>query len=110
GGIAERVIGNIYYRLFNLFSATEIPPNIVTMRLMTRRYVRALVRHREREILIAGLWTITGFKQVPLPITRKAKGSTTYTFRRKMSLFVNGVTSFSNRPLVYVFYMGATIS
>lgn len=110
GGVGERWIGSLYYRLFNLLSATEIPANIVTMRLMTRRYVRALVRHREREILIAGLWTITGFEQVPLAVTRVAKGSTTYTFRRKMSLFVNGVTSFSNRPLIYVFYMGATIS
>jgi putative glycosyltransferase len=110
GGWSERITGSLYYHLFNLFSATKIPPNIVTMRLMTRRYVRALLRHREREILIAGLWTITGFKQVPLTITRVAKGTTTYTLRKKLSAFVNGVTSFSNRPLVYVFYMGAWIS
>jgi len=110
GGWRERVSGNLYYRLFNLLSATEIPPNIVTMRLMTRRYVSALLRHREREILIAGLWTITGFKQVPLPVTRTAKGTTTYTFRKKMSAFVNGITSFSSRPLVTVFYIGTIIS
>jgi putative glycosyltransferase len=110
GGLLERWLGSLYYRLFNLLSATKIPPNIVTMRLMTRRYVRALLRHREREILIAGLWTITGFKQVPLAVTRIAKGPTTYTFRRKLSAFVNGVTAFSSRPLIYVFYLGAWIS
>src|ERR1051325_4406526 len=55
GGLGERVIGSLYYKLFNFLSSTEIPANIVTMRLMTRRYVAALVRHREREILIGGL-------------------------------------------------------
>ncbi|HEY6137934.1 MAG TPA: glycosyltransferase family 2 protein [Thermoanaerobaculia bacterium] len=110
GGLGERVIGSLYYKLFNFLSSTEIPANIVTMRLMTRRYVAALVRHREREILIAGLWVITGFEQVPLEISRIAKGSTTYTLKRKMTAFVNGITAFSNRPLIYVFYMGMTIS
>lgn len=110
GGWMERWTGSLYYRLFNLFSTTPIPANIVTMRLMTRRYVKALLRHREREILIAGLWASTGFKQVPLTVIRSAKGSTTYTLRRKLSAFVNGITSFSNRPLLYVFYMGACIS
>jgi putative glycosyltransferase len=83
---------------------------MVTARLMTRRYVDALLRHDERELDIGGLWYITGFEQHPQIITKHSSSKTTYTLRRKISLFVNSVTSFSNAPLVYIFYTGLTIS
>ena len=78
--------------------------------LMSRRYVDALLTHREREVFMAGLWHITGFKQVPQTIQKHSIGATTYTLRRKMSLLVNSVTSFSNAPLVSIFYLGLLIS
>jgi putative glycosyltransferase len=77
---------------------------------MTRRYVQALVQHREREVLIGGLWEITGFKQVSLVIDKAVKGSTTYSIRRRITIVVNAVTSFSNKPLVLIFYLGSLIS
>src|SRR4051812_25349055 len=61
GGRVERWAGAVFYKVFNALSATPVPANLVTARLMTRRYVRALVAHREREICLAGLWAITGF-------------------------------------------------
>ena len=50
----------------------------MTVRLMTRRYVAALVAHRERETMIAGLWAMTGFRQIPLEVTKHAASATTY--------------------------------
>ena len=44
-------------------SDQPLPRNLVTARLMTREYVRALVRHRDREFLIAHLWQVSGFRQ-----------------------------------------------
>ena len=41
-----------------------IPENLLTVRLMTRRYVTALLAHRERETIDRGLWAFTGFQQV----------------------------------------------
>ena len=77
---------------------------------MERDYVDALVSHKEREVFMAGLWYITGFYQVSLPIKKHNTSATTYTFRKKMSLLVNSVTSFSNKPLVSIFYIGVVIS
>ena len=106
GGIWERVTGRIFYSIFNALSTDPLPLNVLTIRLMTRRYVDALTKFQEREILIAGLWAITGFEQLAVPIKKGNKGSTTYTFRKKASHLVNSITSFSNRPLVYIFYLG----
>src|SRR5438105_13466193 len=109
GGLFERVSGSIFFKLFNFLSTDPIPPNVITARLMTRKYVRALVQHKERETLIAGLWTLTGFYQVSLPVEKHRKDSSTYDLRRKVSQFVNAVTSFSNKPLVMIFYLGCAI-
>jgi len=110
GNWFERWSGQWFYLLFNLLSGLALPENIVTARLMTRRYVDALLSHKEREVFIAGLWHITGFDQRPQVIKKHHTSETTYTFRRKMSLLVNSVTSFSNAPLVSIFYIGVAIS
>ena len=110
GGFFERVSGAWFYRVFNLLSGLSLPANIVVARLMTRRYVNALLRHEEREVFLAGLWHITGFAQSAQPIVKKHKKTTTYSFRRKVSQLVNSVTAFSNAPLKAIFYLGAAIS
>ncbi|MEZ5739284.1 MAG: glycosyltransferase family 2 protein [Burkholderiaceae bacterium] len=110
GGWFERWSGQWFYRFFKLLTGLALAENAVTARLMSRRYVQALLRHEEREIFLAGLWHITGFKQVALPVRKHATSVTTYTLRRKISLLVNSVTSFSNAPLVGIFYVGLLIS
>jgi putative glycosyltransferase len=105
----ERLTGLLFYRTFNLLSSDPIPNNILTARLMTRSYVRNLVRHREREICISGLWVITGFRQVGLPVEKLSLNPTTYNVSRKVALMVNHLTSFSNKPLVGIFYLGCVI-
>lgn len=108
--LLERAGARAFYAAFNALSTVNLPQNLMTLRLMTRRYVSALVQHRERELMIAGLWAITGFHQVPKPVQKRHKGITTYDVRRKIATLVNSVTSFSNRPLVYIFYLGVSIS
>lgn len=110
GGWFERWSGQWFYRFFKALTGLALPENIVTARLMTRRYVDALLRHEEREVFIAGLWHITGFDQLPQIVKKHSTSETTYTFRKKMSLLVNSVTSFSNAPLVGIFYIGVSIS
>jgi putative glycosyltransferase len=109
GGRFERWSGRLFFRLFNILSDCEIPENLLTVRLMTRRYVAALLSHGERETMIAGLWALTGFRQTPVAVTKHARSKTTYDFRRKVSIAVNSITSFSSRPLEFIFYLGLAI-
>lgn len=110
GNWFERWSGQWFYRLFKALTGLALPENIVTARLLVRRYVDALLCHQEREVFMAGLWHITGFDQRAQFIKKHNTSETTYTFRRKMSLLVNSVTSFSNAPLVSIFYIGVAIS
>jgi len=72
-------------------------------------YVRALLQHREREFVISGLWILTGFKQIPVMVTKHHQAASSYSLRRKISHLVNSITSFSNKPLVLIFYLGCFI-
>ena len=106
----SRWAGAGFYHLFRLMTRLSLPDNVVVARLMSRRYVNALLLHDEREVFMLGLWIITGFRQFPLLITKTHKGKTSYTFHRKLSLFVNSVTSFSSAPLIGIFVSGVAIS
>jgi putative glycosyltransferase len=110
GGLFERIAGWFFYRVFRLLTGIAQPDNIVTARLMTRRYVQALVAHQERELNIGGLWVATGFRQAQQVVHKHATSPTTYTLTRKFSHLVNAVTSFSSLPLVLTFYAGLLIS
>jgi putative glycosyltransferase len=109
GDLFERATGALFFGIFNKLLAEPIPHNVVTARLMTRRYVAALVAHRDRELCLAGLWVITGFDQRPLDVVKRSRPGSSYTTRRRISALVNAVTSFSNRPLVYIFYIGMAV-
>lgn len=109
GGFFERISGEIFFKVFNFLTNYPVPANIITARLMRKRYVDSLVTHMDREVFIAGLWAITGFRQEPVVVTKKSKKSSTYNLRRKIAVLVNSVTSFSNKPLIYIFYLGNMI-
>jgi putative glycosyltransferase len=109
GHLLEKISGIIFYQLFRFLTGVNQPDNILTARLMSRRYVDALSLHREREINIGGLWVITGFTQLQYSVHKQATSPTTYNFIRKVEHLVNAVTSFSNAPLIFIFYLGSLI-
>lgn len=110
GNLFEQVSGRLFYKSFRFLTGIDQPNNIVTARLMTRRYVHALLRHQEYELNIGGLWMITGFVQVPQVVRKRSSSETTYSISKKIGHLVNAVTSFSSKPLVLAFYSGVFIS
>jgi putative glycosyltransferase len=58
---------------------------------------------------LGGLLAITGYKQIPVIVEKKEKGSTTYSLKMKLDLFINAITSFSSKPLIMISYIGMMI-
>ena len=110
GGWFERASGDLYYRLFNLLSSAPGPRNIVTARLVSRRMVDALLRYGEQVTWMDGLFALAGFRQVGVPVIKGSKGESTYTLRRKLKMFVDSITDFSEVPLHLIFWAGFAIS
>ena len=111
GGVFERASGGFFYKAFNLLSDIKIPENIATERIMTRRYVEALLQLGDRNLFLGGMMSWTGFQQVGLPLKKKQReGRSNYTPFRRISLMVNAVSSFSAQPLVWLFNIGIAIT
>lgn len=110
GNLFEKITGSLFYKSLSYFSGISIPANLITCRIMTKRYNRALIAHKEREVFLAGLWSNTGFKQVSIFVKKHSHSPTTYHLRNKLSLFVRSITSFSKKPLVFIFNLGLMIT
>ena len=109
GGPVERIGGALYFGLIELFSDEKIPRNLVTARLMKCDYVRALVRHQDREFVISHLWVMAGFRQVPLSVRKLSLSPSTYSLRQRVELTVKHVTTTSTKILYWTLYLGMTI-
>ncbi len=109
GGWFERISGWLFYKIFNMLTDTKVPANLVTARLMTRRYLDALLLHEERALSIGGLYVITGFQQSPVTVQKHNRSQSTYSIGHKMAVMIDSVTSFSNKPLISIFYIGLII-
>ncbi len=109
GGWFERFSGGLFWKVLNALTDEQVTPNQITIRLMTRKYVSALVEHKDRCIYLPGLWAITGFKQATLHVKKHSNQQTTYTLRKKITQAVDSVTSFSRTPLTFIFYLGSVI-
>lgn len=109
GGWFERVSGHFFYFLMKLMVSQNFPKNIVTARLMKNYYVNSLLLHTESEVFLAGLWFITGYKQIPFIVHKKSTSKTTYSIRKKIAIISNSITSFTSLPLNFIFYSGLFI-
>jgi len=53
---------------------------------------------------------LTGFKQDHILIDKSYKGSTSYTFRKRLTLAFNSITAFSSKPLLIIGLFGIFIT
>jgi putative glycosyltransferase len=111
GNFVEKCTGSMFWVLINKLSDTKIPHNILTERLMTKQYVESLLRLQDANVFLGGMMYWVGFNQKGLPIKKgQRKGASTYSLKRRAELMLQAITSFSGKPLVWLFYFGLTIS
>jgi glycosyltransferase involved in cell wall biosynthesis len=79
---------------------------------MSRRAVDGLLRMREQHRFMKGLFAWVGYKQTEVPYVREARaaGSTKWNYWRLWNLSLEGLTSFSIRPLQFASYFGFGIA
>jgi len=111
GNFIERTLGGLFWILINKLSDTKIPHNILTERLMTQEYVKALLSLNDANLFLGGMMFWVGFNQKGIAIEKgQREGASTYSLKKRADLMLQAVTSFSGKPLVYLFYFGLIIS
>jgi putative glycosyltransferase len=106
GGLFENASGRIFYKIVNSLAQFEYPANTLTARLMTKTYVKAVLEYTEKTLDVWAIFVLAGFNQVGIPVTKKSKGSSTYTLFKKVKMSIEIITSLSHRPLYSIFFIG----
>ncbi|MEO8361171.1 MAG: glycosyltransferase family 2 protein [Vicinamibacteria bacterium] len=108
----SNLFGETFWKALNFMSSVPIPHNPMTCRLMTRRFVDAVVRVEDRVLYLAGVFAWTGFRQEPVLLKKIARATTsksTYNLPRKIIQVVDSFSSFSVMPLSLIFFLGLLI-
>lgn len=107
GKWSEKYSAQLFWKLFNFLSNIKVPENILSERLMTKRYVDALLQMNDRNVFLGGMFYWVGFNQIGVDITRqKKREKSNYSLIKKIVLFINAITSFSSYPLYLLFWIG----
>ncbi|SUB89075.1 Uncharacterized glycosyltransferase ykoT [Porphyromonas macacae] len=82
--------------------------NHADFRLMSRRALEALSHYEERNLYLRGLVPLIGFKSATVDdvISERAAGKSKYTFKKMLTLALDGITSFSTKPISLIFGIG----
>ena len=90
-----------FYRLLNRLSDVSIPLDTGDFRLMSRHVVDTLRAMPERDRFVRGMVSWVGFEQTALPYKRAERfaGKSKYPLRKMLHFAVDGILSFSTKPL-----------
>ena len=103
----KRVTAGMFYRLMERLGVGTIS-NHADFRLMSRRAVMTLLDYKERNLFIRGIVTKLGYKTDCVYYDRAARiaGKSGYPLRKMLNFAIDGITSFSVKPVRMVFMMG----
>lgn len=102
----------VYYRLLDWMSAYPIPLDTGDFRLLDRKVADVFLRMREHDRYLRGMSAWMGFRSEPIEYRRdeRAAGRTKYTLKKMLRLATDGITGFSDKPLVLPGYLGIALS
>jgi len=90
-----------FYRVLKKLSDIDIPVDTGDFRLIDRKVVDSLCALKEHNKYIRGLVVWIGFKQYAYEYDRQERiaGETKYPFKKMLKLALDGIISFSTKPL-----------
>lgn len=97
----KRWTAKLFYNFINMLSDTPIPQNVGDFRLLDRQVVDYLNELPEHSRFYRGLVAWGGFPSTYITFKREARlsGKTHYTFSKMANFALDGITSFSTKPL-----------
>jgi glycosyltransferase involved in cell wall biosynthesis len=100
GGVILPFAYKIFYFVFRHVAEVPIPLDAGDFWLLNRRTVEVISRMNEQDLLLRGLRSWVGFRQVGIPYDRPARqaGQTKYTLRRLIRLAMSAFFGFSSLP------------
>ncbi|HCL06810.1 MAG TPA: glycosyltransferase [Chitinophagaceae bacterium] len=108
----KRKTSGFFYNLLNKLSDIELEPGAADFRLLDKNVLHIFKRFNENDLFLRGLSKWVGFKQVSIEYVPgdRFSGTTKYTIKKMVRFALQGITSFSTKPLYIAAYLGFAFS
>lgn len=103
---------NMFYGLMNKLSDIKFEPGTADFRLIDKKVAQVFSDFNENELFIRGIINWVGFKQFAINYepNERFSGKSKYTFGKMMRFAIQGITSFSTKPLSMAIILGISLS
>ncbi|MBR0512065.1 MAG: glycosyltransferase family 2 protein [Ruminococcus sp.] len=100
-----------FYKFMSAMGA-DVIYNHADFRLMSKRVLQELANFKEVNLFLRGMVPLIGFKNCKVYYERheRAAGESKYPLKKMLSFAVNGITSFSTKPLKLITALGLIMS
>jgi len=101
-----------FYKILKLLSGLDLDHRIANYSIITRKVAVNFLKFTEHNRFYFTTIKWLGFKesQINAPQSKRLFGSTSYSFRKRINLAIDILTSFSNRPLYISILVGVFFS
>jgi polyisoprenyl-phosphate glycosyltransferase len=108
----KKITANLFYRFINSLSETPIPEQVGDYRLVDRIVVDFIVELPEHSRFLRGLVAWGGYPTSYVDFQREKRfaGETHYTISKMIAFAIDGITSFSTKPLHIATYVGFMVA
>ena len=97
-----------FYKIINRLSDLKLEPGQADFRLIDKQVTQTLKNSKEHDVFLRGMIQWIGYKQATInyKAQKRFAGKSKYTFSKMMRLALDGITSFSVKPLYSAIYLG----
>ena len=107
----KRFTAEGFYKFMKVMGA-DVVYNHADFRLMSRRVLKELAGFREVNLFLRGMVPLIGFQSCSVYYERAERfaGESKYPLKKMLAFAINGITSFSTKPLKLITTVGALMS
>jgi dolichol-phosphate mannosyltransferase len=107
-----KILAKIHYRILGVLSETKIPNDVGDFRLIDKIVIENLRLFTEENLYYRGMVAWVGYKQIGLTYDRDQRyaGKSNFSYKKYINFAINGLTSFTDRPLFFSGAIGLFIS
>lgn len=108
----KKFTSSLFYKMLQKSTRIPIQKNTGDFRLLDRRCVDAIRKFRESERYTKGMFSWIGFNKKEILFDRdpRVAGSTKWNYWKLIDLAIEGITSFTTKPLRISSFLGVIIS
>ena len=103
----KRMTAVAFYKLQEKMGVESVF-NHADFRFLSRRVLEALSTYSERNLYLRGLIPLIGYNATTVDdtISERSAGKSKYTLSKMLNLALDGITSFSVKPIYFIMYAG----